>query len=282
MTFIETDHPRGQAGNAGQFREKTNRTPAGGLGADPDMLKLETDRLTLEHLDERTDEAANADVHAVGEMGYAREELARSSTDPRVLSVLAHHTATYAPGIVARSPFASPAALHYLATNTDRTHQPDTRRAAVENDNVEEATLRAVWAARGKSPEARLAAAGITSQMKTPSDIIQSAFEEWTEGAGQHPNLPPATLAEAAKDPERVLHVARNPRLTAEQLDGMLDVEFGDEPEEQDDAMYVAHRVALHPNTPHATVKKLTEHPDSNVRRAARDRIWADAIRAAE
>lgn len=275
--FDESNVRRGQPANAGQFRTKTSTAPSGTLApAEPDA-----DALGFAHFDELTDSVASDAIWAVGEMGHRRAQLARDTQDPNVLAQLAHETTSDAPTIVASHPHTSPATLHYLATNTDRSHLPENRGRAIAHPNVAVATIRAVWDRRRESIEARYAATSVVLAPNAPTEIIDAAFEEHVDLAGGHRSLSREILDAAARDPLEVVRVIGNPNLTEAQLDHIcvMDIEgahldAGDDAEYAEIRALVALRdVARHPNTGTATLAHLARHKDRWVVDAAHDRL---------
>lgn len=281
-------HPRGQAANAGQFRDKVNDGPGGSLATERSAAEVHQDRVQ-ELEDEWFSLWTNTDpideLDHVGEDPHRQAAVARATTDRRALAQLARNTIGNVGRAVAQNPHTPAGVLHHLATDEDRSRSYEDRFYAVQNPNCDPATIRELWNKPAAAVEWRRAIRiDIASAPNTPSDILRDlVYRSYSPNAGEHPNFPDDALTEAVTNPNRVHLVIGNPKLTDEQLQTAVDslaTTLGGDPDDDDEVWHAvtAAGIARHPNASEATVERLLIYPDAHVQKTARERLTGNRI----
>lgn len=277
-------HRAGGTPGGGRFTGR-GRPPASsaGLSDAPAPWRARATALSAEYHDLFLDKVAWETVRAAGEMPSGRERLAATSEDPAVLAALSGDTISAAGQRLAMNPATPACVLHDIATDRRSGRRYEDRAAALMHPNTDVATLEMLSAPPEKADRSADAlrrevahAPNATGEMLT-----RLLYDDWSEAAGQHPNLPADVLDSAVHDPERAHLVISNPQLSDRQLRESLDV-FDGYRTTDDDCVWaevVAARVARHPNASTSTVQELAHHPDAHVRKTARERLTAPAAK---
>lgn len=231
--------------------------------------------LEAEHLEAVTDQDTyERHIRPLAEDHAARERLARTSDDPRVLDYLAHDHVSGVHDAALMNRNVSAGTLHsVIAGSRHRTHDPSAVNVALFHDNVAPATLRHAYDNRyGDTWESHNAQLAVQSR-NCPRDVLVRA---WADAGNQyavaHENFPPEQLAKAVQNPTP--RVAQNPNLTSHQLQSIVD-QTAPRDSDNDDMVResILSGVAQHRATSRTTLTQLAEDREEWVRKTASDRL---------